>query len=145
LRLIPLKPPTKLKEKIVTESFWSTVTGLADLPTRGPEKYGINWEYRVFSILDTEPDAANSGHRILVLRRVWPRERYPGSLPDYPIPDDVALIDDENISLAGNSIEELRLELTRMAQALDKPALNLAEWKCRIVRHGKPLTFQSEE
>jgi hypothetical protein len=113
--------------------------------TRGPEHYGTNWEYRVVSQLDTEPDGTNSGKRILTIRRVWPRERYPGSLPDYPVPDDIAMIGHENVRPGGNSKEELRTELMRMERALDKPALILAEWESKIVRRVWPATTSNHE
>jgi hypothetical protein len=94
--------------------------------------YGRAWEYRVFSQLDTEPDAPNSGGRYLTIRIVWPS--FAGGhrcLPLYPTPDDVAVIDHKPHTPSGASSEELMLDIERMIKACDKPALILAEWKDR--------------
>jgi hypothetical protein len=90
--------------------------------------YGKTWTYRVFSQLWDEPDVPESGRRYLSILKVWPRDRR-GYLPDYPTPDDIAVIDSEDVSLGGHSIEQILLQIERINQALNKPALILAEWR----------------
>lgn len=100
--------------------------------------YGRAWEYRVFSQLDTEPDAVNSGGRYLTIRRVLAVRR---PLPDHPVPDEIAGIDQKPYTPEGASIAELLLDLERMIKACDRPALILAEWKdCEL----KPVPLSRE-
>ena len=88
------------------------------------------WEYRVFSELWMCPDDKEYGHRVLSIRRVWWAE-YPR---DYPTPDDIFAIDDEEVTVEAFSIEEAEVCIERMRRALDKPALIWAEFKHRQTR-----------
>ena len=92
--------------------------------------YGRHWDYRVFSELDTEPDAPNSGRRRLHLRMVW----YVSMSEDYPTPADVFAIAHERAEPSGETIEALLIDLARMTAALDRPSLVLAEWRGYLTR-----------
>jgi hypothetical protein len=91
---------------------------------RDDDGYGRYWDYRVFSTLETEPDSPYAGRRRLEIHVV----QYTGRPKLYPQRDDICAIHHEEQTPGGNTIEELQLDLHRMLEAADKPALILAEW-----------------
>jgi hypothetical protein len=96
------------------------------------DDYGRRWDYRVFSTLDTEPGSSNEGHRQLAIHAVI----YTGRPVNYPGRDDISYIDHEQPTPEGATVEELQLDLSRMLQATDKPALIMAEWLGYLDRPG---------
>jgi hypothetical protein len=89
------------------------------------DEYGSGWDYRVISQLNTCPDDGADQRRLLTLRRVWWTKAPCFS----PVPGDVLAIEWEDAASEGHSTAELEVELERMRQTFDKPALILAEWQ----------------
>ena len=93
--------------------------------------YGRAWSYRVFSVLNTEPDTPHTGHRFLTVHVVHWVERPP---PDYPVPGDVFAIDAQPATPSGELLEDAILDVERIRDAFDKPALIMAEWSRFITK-----------
>jgi hypothetical protein len=95
--------------------------------------YGVRggWTYRVISSLWTCPDDREYGRRFLQIGRV----NWCGRPVLYPTPDDVFVIElDHDDCPVGHTIEQLEVDLGRMRQALDEPALIKAEFAGKYTR-----------
>ena len=99
------------------------------------DKYGRFWDYRVLSWINTNPDEM-PGRRVLSFCRVYYNFR-PVLWPN-PADGDVVAIDPDE-GLYGYRAEDLMLALSRMQDALDKPALIKAEWEHLLMRPGRLL------
>jgi hypothetical protein len=89
------------------------------------------WTYRVISSLWTCPDDREYGQRFLQIGRVNWRD-HPVL---YPTLDDVFVIElTHGDSPVGHTIEQLEVDLGRMRQALDEPALIKAEFAGKYTR-----------
>jgi hypothetical protein len=88
------------------------------------DRYGRLWDYRVVSMLDTNPDSPRD-QRYLALHEVhYATEMFRRKGQE---PGDVAIIESQQATVNGATTEELISTLERMHRALDRPALILAE------------------
>ena len=101
-----------------------------------PHRRGGGWNYRVISWPDTEPKVPK-GQRHLEIRKVYYHRRAGGDEAGQF--GDIFCIDGDDRrhgagAPEGRTIEELLVDLKRMAVAIERPAISWDEWQAYVAR-----------